>query len=305
MPTSSAHPSVASASISTAVLAMLLGMLMFSLNDAMGKWLVTTYSVGQLLFIRSFVAVIVLAPFMWKIGIRQLFFVERPVVQVVRVILATAEVFAFYLAVSYLPLADVMTYWLAAPIYIAALSPLMLGEHVGWRRWMAIGVGFLGVIIALKPSSAMFTLPALISIFGTMAFAVMLIMGRSLRKTPGPVLVFWQMAAASIAGLCTTPFMWTPPTAIDLGWMALLGVVAMLAHVLMTYSMKIAPAATVAPLQYTLLFWAVVFGWLFFGDIPSVPMMIGAALIVCSGLYIFFREHALKKHEKVLPAVPE
>ena len=305
MPASPSKLLAPSAASSTAVLAMLLGMLMFSLNDAMGKWLVTTYSVGQLLFIRSLVAVIVLSPFIWKIGIRQLFMLERPAVQILRVTLSTAEVFAFYLAVSYLPLADVMTYWLAAPIYIAALSPLMLGEHVGWRRWMAIGIGFVGVIIALKPSSAMFTLPAVISIFGTMGFAVMLMLGRSLRTTPGIVLVFWQMAGATIAGLFTIPFIWTNPTTVDLTWMALLGVVAMLAHVLMTYSLKVASAATVAPLQYTLLFWAIVFGWLFFDDIPSVPMMIGAALIVCSGLYIFFREQRLDKRDKVLPSVPE
>jgi drug/metabolite transporter (DMT)-like permease len=299
------QPSATSTATTTAVLAMLLGMLMFSLNDTIGKWMVTTYSVGQLLFLRSLVAVIVLLPFMWRIGLKQVLFVERPVLQIIRVILSTAEVYAFYFAVSYLPLADVMTFWLAAPIYIAALSPFFLGEHVGWRRWAAITIGFLGVLIALKPSSAMFTLPAVISIFGTMAFTIMLMLGRSLRKTPGSILVFWQMAAATIAGLCTTPFQWVTPTPVDLSLMAVLGVVAMLAHVLMTYSMKNAPAASVAPLQYTLLFWAIVFGWLVFGDIPSVPVMIGAALIVASGLYIFFRERALKKTESVLPAVPE
>ena len=73
----------------------------------------------------------------------------------------------------------------------------------------------------------------------------------------------------------------------------------------MTYSLKIAPAATAAPLQYTLLFWAIVFGWLVFGDVPSMPMMVGAALIICSGLYMFFREQMLKKEQKVLPAVRE
>jgi drug/metabolite transporter (DMT)-like permease len=300
-----AQPSVASTATTTAVLAMLLGMLMFSLNDTIGKWMVTTYSVGQLLFLRSLVAVIVLLPFMWRIGWKELLFVERPLLQILRVVLSTAEVYAFYFAVSYLPLADVMTFWLAAPIYIAALSPFFLGEHVGWRRWTAIGIGFLGVLIALNPSSAMFTLPAVISIFGTMAFTIMLMLGRSLRKTPGSVLVFWQMAAATIAGLCTTPFQWVTPTPVDLSLMAVLGVVAMAAHVLMTYSMKNAPAASVAPLQYTMLFWAIVLGWLVFGDIPSVPVMIGAALIIASGLYIFFREQRLRKRDKVLPAVPE
>lgn len=295
MSTPAPQPAIPSAASRMAIFAMLLGMLMFSLNDTIGKWMVATYSVGQLLFLRSLVAVLVLLPFMWRIGFRQVFMVEQPLLQILRVVLSTAEVYAFYFAVSYLPLADVMTFWLAAPIYIAALSPLVLGEHVGWRRWTAIAIGFLGVIIALNPSSAMFTLPAVISIFGTMAFTIMLMMGRKLRNTPGSVLVFWQMAGATLAGLCTTPFQWVDPTAVDLSLMAVLGIVAMLAHVLMTYSLKNAPAASVAPLQYTLLFWAIVLGWLVFGDIPSLPVITGAALIVCSGLYIFFRELALKK----------
>jgi drug/metabolite transporter (DMT)-like permease len=292
-------------SASTAVIIMLTGMLMFALNDVMGKWLVSTYTVGQVVFVRSVAAIVFLTPFLWWTGLKPLFAVERPVMQVVRVVLSTAEVFGFYFAVAYLPLADVMTYWLAAPVYVAALSPLLLGEKVGWRRWTAIGFGFLGVIIALEPSSAMFTLPAVISIFGSMAFAFMLMSGRSLRGTPDTVLVFWQTVGAGVAGLVTVPFAWTTPSSIDLTLLALLGIVAMLAHVLVNRALKLADAATVAPLQYTLLFWAIVFGWLVFGDVPSMSMMIGAALIVASGLYIFFRERALNKREKVLPAIPE
>jgi drug/metabolite transporter (DMT)-like permease len=299
-----ASPAKAS-SASTAVIIMLTGMLMFALNDVMGKWLVSTYTVGQVVFVRSVAAIVFLTPFLWWTGLKPLFAVERPVMQVVRVVLSTAEVFGFYFAVAYLPLADVMTYWLAAPVYVAALSPLLLGEKVGWRRWTAIGFGFLGVIIALEPSSAMFTLPAVISIFGSMAFAFMLMSGRSLRGTPDTVLVFWQTVGAGVAGLVTVPFAWTTPSSIDLTLLALLGIVAMLAHVLVNRALKLADAATVAPLQYTLLFWAIVFGWLVFGDVPSMSMMIGAALIVASGLYIFFRERTLNKREKVLPAIPE
>jgi drug/metabolite transporter (DMT)-like permease len=299
-----ASPAKAS-SASTAVIIMLTGMLMFALNDVMGKWLVSTYTVGQVVFVRSIAAIVFLTPFLWWTGLKPLFAVERPVMQVVRVVLSTAEVFGFYFAVAYLPLADVMTYWLAAPVYVAALSPLLLGEKVGWRRWTAIGFGFLGVIIALEPSSAMFTLPAVISIFGSMAFAFMLMSGRSLRGTPDTVLVFWQTVGAGVAGLVTVPFAWTTPSSLDLSLLALLGIVAMLAHVLVNRALKLADAATVAPLQYTLLFWAIVFGWLVFGDVPSVSMMIGAALIVASGLYIFFRERTLNKREKVLPAIPE
>lgn len=122
---------------------MLLGMFMFTLNDAIGKWLVATYSVGQVLLIRSAFALIVLAPFL-RGGWRMLTGIERPRLQATRVAFSTLEVFCFYFAVTSLPLADVMTFWLAAPIYVAAVSPWLLGER--WARcagppsWWALSV---------------------------------------------------------------------------------------------------------------------------------------------------------------------
>lgn len=275
---------------------MLAGMLMFSLNDAMGKWLVASYGIGQVILIRSLAALVILAPFLWSAGLKSVFSVERPLMQAARVFFSTMEVFAFYFAVMYLPLADVMTYWLAAPIYVAAASPFLLGEKVGWRRWTAIAIGFVGVIIALNPSEAIFSPPAIISILGTLAFAFMMISGRSLRGTPDRSLVFFQISGALIAGVLVAPFDWSPITSTtDLGLLFLLGIVAMTAHVMVNRALKISDAATVAPLQYTLLLWAVVFGWLFFGDVPHTGMVLGAALIVGSGLFIFFREQQLKK----------
>ena len=278
---------------------MLLGMLMFSLNDVMGKWLVSTYSVGQVVFIRSIAALIVLAPFLWFNGPAKIVQVDRPWLQVARVILSTAEVFAFYFAVVYLPLADVMTYWLAAPIYVAAISPFVLKEPVGWRRWTAIIVGFVGVVIALEPSSQALTPQAIISILGSMFFAFMLLLGRSLRGTPDTTLVFWQIVGAGLAGLVAVSFAWTPVSLRDLVLLALLGVVAMLAHVLVNRALKVADAATVAPLQYTMLFWAIVFGWLVFGDVPRISMLVGSGFIIASGLFIFFREQQLKRQGRI------
>lgn len=288
------------------VIIALVGMLLFALNDTMGKWLVATYSVGQVVLLRSVAALIVLAPFVWWMGWRPLFQVERPRMQASRAVISTFETMFFYAAVFYLPLADVMTYWLAAPIYIAALSPFLLGEHVGWRRWTAIAVGFLGVVVALQPSPEMFQSPAAaVSIIGTLFFAFLLISGRSLRNTPDTVLVFWQNLMGAVIGGAFALFDWVTPTARDLVLLGLLGVVAMTAHTMINRSLKLTDASVVAPLQYSLLFWAIVFGWLFFGDLPSAAMMLGAALIVASGLYIFFRETQLKKRDRVLPAIPE
>lgn len=290
------------------VAVMLLGMLLFALNDAMGKWLVSTYSLGQVVAIRSVAAIVILVPILWKSGLSKLVNVERPGLQVARVFFSTAELFCFYFAVAALPLADVMTYWLAAPIYVAALSPFLLGEKVGWRRWTAIGIGFIGVLIALKPSSASLTSAAFFSILGSAAFAFMMLSGRQLRNTPDTVLAFWQVIGAGLAGVVAiilAPSGWVPlQSGFDFSLLVLLGIVAMTAHVLVNRALKLADAATVAPLQYTLLLWAVVFGWLMFGDIPQSSIVIGAALIVVSGLYIFFRENALKRKQAKVPDQP-
>ncbi len=273
-----------------AIAIMLLGMLLFTLNDVMGKWLVATYSVGQVLLIRSAAALVVLSPFLWRGGIGPLLSVERPGMQILRVLFSSAEVYCFYFAVISLPLADVMTYWLAAPIYVAALSPFLLGEKVGWRRWLAILAGFVGVIVALQPSAATLSPPALVSIAGSFCFAFMMLSGRALRGTPDSVLVFWQMAAAGLVGLITAPIGWVTPGAFDLSLLALLGVVAMVAHVCVNRALKLADASVVAPFQYSLLFWAVLFGFIVFGDVPRPAMLAGAAIIVASGWFIMVRE---------------
>ena len=266
---------------------MLLGILLFSLNDAMGKWLLMDYGLGQVILIRSIAALLILSPFLWKAGLKPILEAERPGMQLARVILSTMEVFSFYYAVMYLPLADVMTYWLAAPIYVAALSPLLLGEKVGWRRWTAIGVGFIGVIITLEPSAAMFTAPALISIFGSGAFAFMMLSGRTLRNTPDKTLVLFQTAAAGLAGLVFAPLDWAPlQGGYDVMLLGLLGIVAMVAHMLVNRALKISDAATVAPLQYTMLLWAILFGWMFFDEAVTWPTIAGAALIVIGCLIV-------------------
>ncbi|PYE41599.1 drug/metabolite transporter (DMT)-like permease [Rhizobium sp. PP-F2F-G20b] len=285
-------------SASLGIVFMLLGMLMFSLNDTMGKWLVETYPVLQLMAIRSVAALLVLLPLVLRRGIMTVVRVERPGLQALRALLFAIDATAFYFAVGYMPLADAMIYWLAAPIYVAALSPFLLGEKVGWRRWTAILIGFAGVLIALDPSRESLSIPALVALFGSACFAFAIMLGRTLRTTPDTTLVVWQFVGSlvfSLIGITIVPGSWAPLDPATILLPALLGVVAMLAHVLVSRSLKLADAATVVPLQYTLLFWAVVFGWIFFGDTPRPTVIIGAALIVASGLFIFFREQTLKK----------
>lgn len=275
------------------ILLMLVGDFMFALNDAMGKWLVASFSVGQVVLIRSIGAFIVLGPMIARQGVDKLFHMERRDLQVLRVVAATLDTAFFYAAVIYLPLADVMSFYMAAPIYVAALSHFLLGEKVGWRRWSAILIGFCGVLIMLKPSSSAFSLASIFALIGSLSFAFAIILSRRLRGTSDTSLVTWQSFGTLVVGGALTIGTWQTPSPFDVGAMLLLGVVSCVAHLLITRALKLAPASTLAPLQYTLLLWAIVFGLAFFGDVPSLRILVGAGLVVLAGIFIFHRQNTV------------
>ncbi len=263
---------------------------MFALNDAMGKWLVASYSVGQVLLVRSVGAFLVLSPMIVRQGVSDLVRPGRPGLQALRVLFATLDTALFYAAVVYLPLADVLTFYMAGPIYIAALSHVFLGEKVGWRRWLAIVVGFGGVVIALRPSTASLSLSSLFALLGSLSFAISMILGRRLRGTSDTTLVTLQTLGSLVLGLVLALADWRAPGVLDWAALLLLGVVSCVAHLLITRALKLAPASTLAPLQYTLLLWGVVFGVVFFGDVPDSQLLVGSAIIVLAGLFIFHRQ---------------
>ena len=278
---------VAGSTVGLGIFMMFFGDFMFAVNDIMGKWLAGSFSAGQIVLTRSLAALLVLAPLLLKGGAPELIRLERPGLQVSRVALATAEIVFFYMAIRFLPLADVMTFYLAGPIYVAAVSPWLLGERVDRRQWLAIAAGFAGVVIMLAPSGGVFGWPSLVSLAGALCYAMMVVQSRQLRGTPDKVLVFWQTIGALIGGLVTGPAHWLTPTLVDAALLAMLGVVAMLAHVCIARSLKLAPAAVVAPIQYSLLLWGILFGYLVFGDRPRPTMLIGAAIIIAAGLALY------------------
>lgn len=278
---------------------MMLGIVLFVINDVMGKWLVATYTVGQVLLIRSLFAMAMLAPMVWREGLRRVASPPRPGLQLLRVVFSTAEVAAFYWAIAYLPLADVVTFYLAGPIWVMALSGPLLGEKVDARGWAAVLVGFAGVMIAMQPTSASLGLPSLVALGGSLLFALLMITTRTLRGTPDTTLVTWQTMAALVAGAATAPFGWVTPTPVDFALLGMLGIVAALGHMCVNRSLKLAPAAVVVPYQYTQIAWAVLLGWLIFGDVPGPMLIIGSVIIIAAGLYIFLAE---QKGERLRPA---
>ena len=230
--------------------------------------------------------------------------IERPRLQLVRVVLSTLEVAAFFLATVYLPLADVVTYYLACPIFVTALSAIVLREQVGWRRWSAILIGFAGVLIALHPSARSFSQslswPALIALCGSISFAVLMLITRHLRNTPDIVMATSQFVGTLLLGAVLAPIGWVTPTPQSLVLFAVAGLISVCALMCVNRSLKLAPASVVVPYQYSMIVWAVIFGLVVFGDVPSPATLAGAAIIIGAGLYIFLRERSLGREEGAL-----
>jgi drug/metabolite transporter (DMT)-like permease len=280
---------------------MLGAVFLFALNSAVGKWLVAKYPIGEFMLIRSAFTLILLSPFIWHAGRVAFANAPRPGLQVLRVVFASVEVAMFFWAVSYLPLADTTTFYLAGPIYVTALSVLLLRERVGWRRWTAVLIGFAGVVIALRPSSSSFTLPALIALSGSVIYALVMITTRALRETNDTMLMTTYFIGAFAFGAVTAPFDWVTPAAHDLLFLCGVGFANILAQFCVIRSLKLASASVVVPYQYTLLIWAVLFGWAMFGELPDAYTIAGAAIIVAAGLYIFWREQVAAR---TAPAAP-
>jgi len=258
--------------------------------------------VAQFLLIRSATTLLLLTPFIWRAGRAAFWNAPRPGLQLARCVLSTGEVVLFFWAVRYLPLADAITFYLAGPIYVTALSALLLKESVGWRRWAAVLIGFLGVVIALRPSAASLTLPALIALAGSVCFALLMIVTRMLRDTHDAVLMSTQMASTFMFGAVAAPLSWVTPSLYDLMFLSGFGAVSVAALFSINRSLKLAPASVVVPYQYTMLVWAILLGYVVFGDVPDRFMLAGSAIIVAAGLYIFHREQLV--HPPIPSPVP-
>lgn len=191
-----------------------------------------------------------------------------------------------------LPLADIYAVIFTAPLLITALSVPLLGERVGWRRWSAVAVGFLGVLIILDPGQGAFSAPALMALLGAALHALNMILVRRLGARPEPVEII-GLVGNGLSVLALAPAMlllWRTPSLHDLALSAIAGMIAGSGFLLLAQAFRSAPAALVAPFQYSQMLYGILAGHLVFGDLPQPRMLLGAAIIIASGLYILGRE---------------
>lgn len=273
---------------------MVLGCALLMMSDALSKWLSQTYSIGQIMSLRNVFVLVPILIVVWRKDSFADLRVDRWAAQSFRALWHVLAAVFFVTSVSLLPLADVHAIGFAGPIFIAALAPFMLGEHVGWHRWTAILVGFGGVLIMLRPTGAGFDYLGLVPLAAALSASFRDLLTRRLSRTETSIsILFFSSVAVILGGLMTAPFDWKPLTWTGLALFAANGLVNAGAHFLMIEAYRLAQAPVVSPFKYSILIWAVLFGYLVWGDVPDVWLVVGAIPVVASGLYIVHREHRL------------
>ncbi len=276
---------------------MLLSVFIFAMANVFSKWALAVYPAGQLFFIRGFAALAAMFPFLAHNRFAALNNIPRPGLQTLRVVLSVADGMVYFTAVKFIPLVDASTCDLAAPIFVTALSAIVLRERVGWRRWTAVLVGFAGVIIALRPTGASFSPYALVALAGCLCSSVLMMVTRHVRGTPDVILAITQIGGSFAFGGLLSTLMWVPPTWAIVLMMLASGIVNVTGLFCANRALKLAPASVIAPFQYTAIIWAIVTGYLAFGDTPTAGTIIGALIITGAGIYIFLRERKVMHRE--------
>ena len=275
------------------ILWMLVAQLLFFGGNAAAKYLAETYPVPLVAWARLAFQLLLLVPLLPRL--RPLLATRRPGMQVVRAVFLVVSTGLFYLAIHILPLTDASAILYLAPLLITALSMPLLGERVGVWQWVAVAVGFAGALIVIRPGTDLLQPTLVIPFAAALVFAFVQISSRSLGRTDPPMTTFvYTTIVAALLASAAVPFFWITPTVEGWVTMAAIGLLSGGGQFAMIKAFAWAPAAVVAPFNYTGLVWAALFGFLVFSEVPDVWTVLGAALIIASGLYIFHREHALR-----------
>lgn len=262
----------------------------FAITDALQKLVMETAPLMTVVWSRFAVFMILLAPVMLRTPAHLQRSSERRVLVLRACMLLGATLF-MAAALKRLPLATAIALMFVGPFIVTALSVPMLGEQVGWRRWIAIAVGFCGMLIVVRPGMAGIDFAALFVLGSTICWSFGVIVTRRVGgRIEAMTILIWQ---AIVGFVITTPLAyaeWIPIGGRDVALLVLNGVLNLIAQFMTVRALQMAPASAVAPVSYTLIVWATLLGWLFFSTLPDRWTLVGAAVIIASGLYVWWRE---------------
>lgn len=269
---------------------MAFGMFLFSGGDALAKLLTGSLHPVQVVWARQMgLLCVVLLLLLWKgPGLLRS---ANPGIQISRGALAAGSAICFIIGIRYVPLADAVAVTFVAPFLVTVLGALILGEKVGPRRWMAVAIGFLAVLIVFRPGLGVFHPAMLLILIAACFFALRQIVSRVLSgKDPTETTVAYTALTASLILSLPLPFFWQTPNAADIPFLVGLALLAAIGEVLVIKALELAEAVALAPIHYSLMIWGTFYGYVVFGDFPDIWTWIGAGIIMITGLYVLHRE---------------
>ncbi len=284
-------PKVA-AYVGCASLAM--GMLMFGIGNALIKKTSEELPVIEVVFMRSMFSVLYMFLYLVLAGKLHWLKSHNPKLQITRGVVGFFGLYTLFWSFSLLPLPEATAFTFASTPFITALSYPMLKEKVGVPRWVAVIVGFIGVLIIARPTGDVTMLGATVAISSAAIESMIMVWARLLKKDKPVTSVFYHTGIIALIALFILPFQWVTPSMENVFALAMLGLVSCLGHIFIVYAYSIAPAVVVAPMLYTLIIWGALFGYIFWGETLSSSLIFGVPLIVASGLYIVHREKIRK-----------
>jgi len=269
--------------------------IMLPFMDAIAKYLSSELPFFQITWARYFFTVFFILPLMFLFFRKQLKWTENPKLQFYRGLTLFLANICFFYSISIISMAKALTLAFVAPLITTLLSPIFLGEKVGFRRWSAVTVGFIGILIVVRPGFIEFNLASFAALGTGCFYGVYLIITRKLHSTDTPLLtlLLTGVVGATIASI-TVPIVWVNPSFIQWLWLAIMGIFACLGHILLIYSLKYADASKLAPFGYLEIIPNIILGYYLFNDLLDMSSLIGLFVIISSGLYIIRREYIIK-----------
>ena len=269
---------------------MFMSICAFSLMDILVKWSVD-YPIGQVLFFRGFFGIVFYLFVIPRERLHNFYQTKRPGLHLLRCISGLIALIAIFIALRKLPLATVVSISFAAPIFTTIFSIFLLNEKVGFYRWLAVIVGFIGIIVIAEPGFSSLNIYYLYPIIFCLGLSYVAIAIRQL-STSEPVwlISLYFSVAITLLSFLTIPYGWVMPSLNDLAILSLVGIFGGVANLWLSQSYKYSEVSLVTPLKYLALVFAIIFGYFIWGEVPTIKTLLGAALVIISSIIIFRRE---------------
>jgi drug/metabolite transporter (DMT)-like permease len=271
--------------------------LCFSLLDANAKWLTQGYDPWQIVSVSRVVPLLVAMILAYReTGSPFNFYTAFPKVQILRAALTIPMIWCFFTGLKMMALAEAITIAFAAPLFITILSRPILGEKIGRRRWSAVVIGFVGILVALRPGFGGLGIGPLLIIISAFAYSLsMVLLRRFAGQEPTHNILFYSAIGAFLVGSFNSVSVWTQPDAADWGLLFLVGVWGACGSYAVIRAYRLGEASMLAPLEYTALIWSIIFDLWLFHLTPVPAVLLGAAIVIASNIYIAHREHSIAK----------